>query len=208
VFVAYSIVFNLSNSFPITNPQRGHGATACQVIGIRDIPNRTKLGVFMSSIITIAGFTGSVRTESSNKAALRLAQALLPAHVRLDLLTIEEMTIEEINERLQQADAILIATPEYKGLLSRSLRSVLTQITPESLAEKPVALLGIGRANGEGREHAQLRLLLGELNAAVLDEQVYTSAEQLNDETTRQQISALLEILAQRVQTSSSVLAN
>ena len=162
----------------------------------------------MSSIITIAGITGSVRTESSNKAALRLAPELLPAHARLDLLAIEELTIEDINERLQQADAILIATPEYKGLLSRVLRSVLTQIAPESLAEKPAALLGIGKSNGEGREHAQLRLLLGELNAAVLDEHVYISAEQLNDEGTRQQISALLETLTLRVQESSSVLTN
>lgn len=162
----------------------------------------------MSSIITVAGFTGSVRAESSNKAALRLAQELLPAHVRLDLLSIEELSVEEINERLQRADAILIATPEYKGLLSRVLRNVLTQISPESVAEKPVALLGIGRSNGAGREHAQLRLMLSELNAAVLDEQVYVSSEQLNDEATRQQISALLETLAQRVQVNVSALAN
>ncbi len=159
----------------------------------------------MSPIITIAGFTGSVRTESSNKAALRLAQELLPAHVQLDLLAIEEMTIEEINEQLQRADAILIATPEYKGLLSRALRIVLTQIAPENVAEKPVALLGVGRSDGQGHEHTQLRHLLGELNAAVLDEQVYVSAEQLNDQVTDRQIRALLVSLVQRVQADSSV---
>jgi NAD(P)H-dependent FMN reductase len=163
---------------------------------------RLKTGVFMSSIITIAGFTGSTRTESSNKAALRLVQELLPEHIQLDLLSIEDMSIEAINERLQQADALLIATPEYKGLLSRTLKHVLTQIAPESVAEKPTALMGVGR----GHEHAQLRLLLGELNAAVLDEHVYVSAEQLHSDATRQQISALLETLTQRVQ--NTVLAN
>jgi NAD(P)H-dependent FMN reductase len=156
----------------------------------------------MSSIITIAGFTGSTRAESSNKAALRLVQELLPEHIQLDLLSIEDMSIEAINERLQQADALLIATPEYKGLLSRTLKHVLTQIAPESVAEKPTALMGVGR----GHEHAQLRLLLSELNAVVLDEHVYVSAEQLSSESTRQQISALLETLAQRVQ--NTVLAN
>ncbi len=162
----------------------------------------------MSSIITIAGFTGSVRAESSNKAALRLAQELLPASVQLDLLAIEELSIEEINARLQRADAILIATPEYKGLLSRALRIVLTQIAPENVAEKPVALLGVGRSDDQDHQHTQLRHLLGELDASVRAEQVYISAEQLNDEATDRQIRALLESLVQRVQTGSSVLAN
>jgi chromate reductase, NAD(P)H dehydrogenase (quinone) len=153
---------------------------------------RLKTGVFMSSIITIAGFTGSTRAESSNKAALQLVQDLLPEHIQLDLLSIEDMSIEAINERLQRADALLIATPEYKGLLSRTLKHVLTQIAPE----------GVGR----GHEHAQLRLLLGELNAAVLNEHVYVSAEQLHSDATRQQISTLLETLARRVQ--DTVLAN
>lgn len=168
----------------------------------------------MSSMITIAGFTGSVRAESSNKTALRLAQELLPASIQLDLLAIEELTIEEINARLQQADAILIATPEYKGLLSRALRIVLTQIAPENVAEKPVALLGVGRSDGHGghgHQHTQLRHLLGELDAAVLDEQVYVSAGQLNNAATDQQIRALLQSLVERVQsvrTGSSVLAN
>src|SRR5581483_6130910 len=172
------------------------------------------MGVYMSSMITIAGFTGSVRAESSNKTALRLAQELLPASVQLDLLAIEELTIGEINARLQQADAILIATPEYKGLLSRALRIVLTQIAPENVAEKPVALLGVGRSDGHGHQHTQLRHLLGELDAAVLDEQVYVSAEQLNDAATDQQIRALLQSLVESVQsvqsvrTGSSVLAN
>jgi chromate reductase len=156
----------------------------------------------MSSIITIAGFTGSTRTESSNKAALRFAQELLPEHIQLDLLPIEDMSVEAINERLRQADALLIATPEYKGLLSRTLKNVLTQIAPEHVSEKPTALMGIGR----GHEHAQLRHLLGELNAAVLDEHVYISAEQLHTDATRQQISALLETLTQSVQ--DAVLAN
>jgi chromate reductase len=166
------------------------------------------MGVSMSSIITIVGFTGSVRAESSNKAVLRLAQELLPARVQLDLLAIEELSIEEINARLQQADAILIATPEYKGLLSRTLRSVLTQIAPENVAEKPTALLGVGRSNGQGHEHIQLRHLLGELDAAVLNEHVYVNADQLNDQATDHQIRALLESLIQRVQSNTSVLAN
>jgi NAD(P)H-dependent FMN reductase len=112
------------------------------------------------------------------------------------------MSVEAINERLQQADALLIATPEYKGLLSRTLKHVLTQIAPENVAEKPTALMGVGR----GHEHTQLRHLLGELNAAVLDEHVYVSAEQLQSDATRQQLSALLETLTQRVQ--DTVLAN
>jgi chromate reductase len=192
------------NNLPISYCNLGVGGTPQdEAMPLQCIQKEPKTGVYMSPIITIAGFTGSVRTESSNKAALRLAQELLPAHVQLDLLAIEEMTIEEINERLQRADAILIATPEYKGLLSRALRIVLAQIAPENVAEKPVALLGVGRS--DGHEHTQLRHLLGELNAAVLDEQVYVSGERLNDQVTDRQIRALLVSLVQRVQADSSV---
>lgn len=162
----------------------------------------------MSPITTIVAFTGSIRAESHNKAALRLAQELLPAQARLEILAIDEVEQGRFNEALQQADAILIATPEYKGLLSRVLKSALTQVAPEAVSEKPTAIIGVGRSSGEGREHNHLRHLLGELNASVLNEQVYVGAEQLNDPTTHQQIRALLETLMLRVQEKTSVLAN
>ena len=162
----------------------------------------------MSPITTIVGFTGSVREESSNKVALKLAQALLPANTRLDIIAIEELSIEEIDAHLREADALLIATPEYKGMLSRVLRSVLMQIAPEGVAGKPAALLGVGRSDQSGNEHPQLRHLLNELDVAVLDEQVSISAAQLNDQATDNRIRALLTNLVERVHSGSSVLAN
>lgn len=166
----------------------------------------------MSSNITIVGFTGSTRVESHNKAALRLAQELLPANATLEILDIEALAGDEdaardFNGQLQQADALFIATPEYKGLLSRVLKNALSLVTPGALAGKPTAIIGIGKSNGEGREHELLRARLAKLNAAVLDEQVSIASSQLADETTRQQIRALFAALVERVEDRVAVLA-
>lgn len=166
----------------------------------------------MSSKIKLVGFTGSVRAESHNKAALRLAQELLPEQVSLEILDIEglrasEEAVSDFNEKLQQADALFIATPEYKGILSRVLKNALSLVAEETLVGKPTAIIGVGRGNGEGREHELLRAHLAELHAAVLDEQVSIPASQLADEATRQQIRALLATLIERVEANEAVLA-
>ena len=166
----------------------------------------------MSSNITIVGFTGSVRAESHNKAALRLAQELLPANVTLEILDIETLAVNEdavrdFNEKVDQASALVIATPEYKGLLSRVLKNALSLVTLDTLAGKPTAIIGIGRSNDAGREHELLRARLAELHAAVLDEQVSIPAHQLADEATHRQIRALLAALLERVEESTTALA-
>ena len=173
----------------------------------------------MSSKVQILGFTGSLREESYNRAALEAAQELLPANTSLEIVSLANLPAynqqEAYNqpevvcsfiEKLQQADALLIVTPEYKGLLSRVLKNALNWVT--TLDGKPVALMGIGRASGGVQEHATLRQELARLQARVIDapELYITSGwEKLDDEgkltdrVTRQQIAQLLVALQENV---------
>lgn len=171
----------------------------------------------MSSKVHILGFTGSLREESYNRAALRAAQELLPANTTLEIFSIGELppydqqyeqgepeVVRTFKEKLQQADALLIVTPEYNGLLSRTLKNALNW-AGSALADKPTAIMGVGRPTGTERELASLRQELSRLHAQVLDESVvyvtsgwekFDSEGRLTDDATRQQMRALLEAVA------------
>jgi chromate reductase len=180
----------------------------------------------MSSRIRIVGFTGSVREQSYNKAALRAAQELLPENAELEILAISDLPryaieqddqekVRRFKEQVQQADAVLIASPEYKGMLSNPLRSALHWAGQSVLADKPTAVMGIGRQSGTDREHQYLRQILSDANAIVLEEpEVYAasgwekfdSEGRLIDETVRQQVRSLLEALVARTEETRSAL--
>jgi chromate reductase len=180
----------------------------------------------MSSRIRIVGFTGSVREQSYNKAALRAAQELLPENAELEIIAISDLPqyaieqddqekVRRFQEQVLQADAVLIASPEYKGMLSNTLRRALHWAGRSILTNKPTAVMGFGRQSGTVREQQYLRELLVDANAIVLEEpEVYAtsgwekfdSEGRLVDEAVRQQVRLLLEALVARAEESESAL--
>jgi len=177
----------------------------------------------VSSTLRIVGFTGCLREKSYNRAALRTAQQLLPSHVELELLSLDDLptftpgqdesvAVRLLKEQIQHADAVLIATPEYKGLLPNVLKNALRWLSQPAeasvLAGKPVAIMGIGRQTGTASEQQQLRHLLATCQATLLEQpelyipsqdQQFSDSGELTDEQTRQQIRALLDELVARV---------
>jgi chromate reductase, NAD(P)H dehydrogenase (quinone) len=177
----------------------------------------------VSSILRIVGLTGCLREKSYNRAALRTAQQLLSPHVELELLSLDDLpaftqaqdepvAVRQLKEQVRQADAVLIATPEYKGLLPNALKNTLCWLgepAEESvLAGKPVAIMGIGRQSGAANEQQQLRQLLATCQATLLEQpelyipsqgQQFSASGELTDVQTRQQIRALLDALVARV---------
>ncbi len=175
----------------------------------------------MSSTIKIVGFSGVVREESYNKAALRVAQDVTPRDAELNIVALDELptydaqtAIDEpavvctFKAQLRAADALLIAAPEYKGMLPHSLRNALSWIahSDESalIAGKPVAVMGIGRQMDSERQHVILRQFLRHHGANVAGApEVYVTAGwekvddkgNVTDETTRQQIRTLMASL-------------
>ena len=186
----------------------------------------------MSSTIKIVGFSGVVREESYNKAALRVAQDVTPRDAELDIVALDELpaydaqmatdepaSVRAFKAQLRAADAVLIATPEYKGMLPHSLQKALSWIahSDESalVVGKPVAVMGVGRQLDSERQHSILRQFLIHHGARVVGApEVYVAAgwEKVDDEgnvadeATRQQIRALMASLVAQAREQDTVL--
>jgi chromate reductase len=108
----------------------------------------------------ILGISGSLRRDSHNTRLLRAASDALPAGAELiawdglaglpifdeDLEADRPERVEEFFAAVQQADAILIATPEYNASLPGGLKNALDWASrpfPDNLLkDKPTAVIG------------------------------------------------------------------
>lgn len=104
-------------------------------------------------IVTISG---SVREENNSNKALLVAEKYLQSKGveinRIDAakykLNLPGLPVSEDAGKIQQlvleADGVLIATPEYHGSYSSTLKLIIDNLGfPSSLAGKPVSLLGV-----------------------------------------------------------------
>src|SRR3954468_20741868 len=108
----------------------------------------------------ILGIAGSLRRGSHNRKLLRAAGSLLPPEVELvewdglagipafdeDLETAPPEPVLDFFAAIEQADALLIATPEYNASLPGALKNALDWASrpfPENvLRHKPTAVVG------------------------------------------------------------------
>jgi chromate reductase len=124
----------------------------------------------------IAGFAGSLRRASFNRALLRAAQELAPSNLRirahdLDPIPLYNADVEaagappavvELRSAVRAADGVLIATPEYNhgvpGVLKNTIDWLSRPPRGSSLDGKPAAIMGAspGRT-GTARAQSQLR---------------------------------------------------
>ena len=174
------------------------------------------------SAVKILGIVGSLRKGSFNKALMRLALDLVPDGAQLEVFDLEGMPlfnqdfeaeppkiIKEFKARIREADAILIATPEYNysvpGNLKNAIDCASRPYGDNALDGKPAALMGasIGML-GTARAQYHLRQSLVFLNmfpinrpevmVAFADKKVDQSGN-ITDETTRKLVKQLLENL-------------
>lgn len=116
----------------------------------------------MDHALHFAGVSGSLRKGSYNTMLIREASKLLPAHVTMDILSIESIplynadndlpaassrpaAVEQFREALAKADAIVIASPEYNYGIPGVLKNALDWASrgkDSPLLKKPVALMG------------------------------------------------------------------
>ena len=108
----------------------------------------------------ILGIAGSVRRGSHNRKLLRAAGAVLPPGAKLveweglaslpifdqDLETDPPANVRELLDAIDEADALLIATPEYNSSLPGGLKNALDWASrpfPDNvLRQKPSAVIG------------------------------------------------------------------
>ena len=181
----------------------------------------------MSSSIHLVGFTGSLREQSYNQAALFAARELLPPDTELEILSLGNLPLynqdleraepEVVNlfkEKIRQADALLIVTPEFNfsipGVLKNAIDWASRPAGKSVFTGKPTAIMGVGGKMGTARAQQHLRQILNHLKADILDKpevyitsgwEKFDSTGRLTDEPTRQLIRALLDALVLAVDT-------
>jgi chromate reductase len=139
--------------------------------------------------MTVLGISGSLRRDSYNTKLLRAAEELLPPGVELEIYEgLKEIppydedddgaaaptVVTELRQAVANADAILIATPEYNssipGQLKNALDWVSRPIATNTLRYKPVAVVGASTgAFGAVWSQAELRKVLATIGGRVVE---------------------------------------
>ncbi len=121
----------------------------------------------MERKIKVLAFAGSLRKGSYNKALIRVAVEEAPPTIAIEVYDLEGIPpfnqefesnppakIVEFKQKIRDADALLIATPEYNysvsGVLKNALDSASRPKNDSPLEGKPVAIMSAstGRLGG------------------------------------------------------------
>ena len=174
--------------------------------------------------LRVLGIAGSLRGRSFNRALLRAAQELAPPGMTIDMHDIRDIPpydgdveaagdpepVARLKQVIRDADALLIATPEYNygipGVLKNAIDWASRPPKTTPLRKKAGAILGASTGGG-GTIRAQLALrqtLGGNETYLLLSPQVFVAAAadkfdselRLTDEKTRDAVRRLLEALA------------
>jgi chromate reductase len=183
----------------------------------------------------VLGIAGSHRTGSYNGALLRAAREVAPIGMEIEEFDIRELpfydgdveaagdpaSVTSFKEAILNADALLIATPEYNRGVPGDLKNAVDWASRPALASpltnKPVALMGASTGRGgTGRAQEQLRSALEYSRARVLEQpellvpEAYMSFDQegkLVDEAIRADVAELLSALAQETAATPRLVA-
>ena len=136
----------------------------------------------------ILGIPGSLRAGSLNAQLLRLTEEELPEGVELDLYDglaeippydhdLEDLApdaVDALKAAIAEADAVLVATPEYNGSVPGQLKNALDwvsrPISESPIRSKPVAVIGASPGSfGAIWAQRELKKVLGLMGARVLD---------------------------------------
>ena len=178
----------------------------------------------MERKVKILGFVGSLRKGSYNKVLMRAALELMPAEASLEIFDLEGIppfnqdlenqppqVVRNFKANIKEADALLIASPEYNysipGVLKNAIDWASRPYLDKVFEGKPVAIMSAstGRLGG-ARAQYHLRQTFVFLNMYPINkpEVMLSFAKEnidengrLTNEETRGLISSLLETLVE-----------
>lgn len=187
------------------------------------------------SLPRIVGFSGSPRRPSKTRSVVETVAAGVASHrqVRLDIYDLvdagpglgaalhrKDLTLPaaRIINAIEQADALIVGTPVYKGAYTGLFKHAFDLIDPRALVGKPVLLT----ATGGGPRHAlvvehALRPLFGFFEALTVPTAVYASDADFVDgqlaeagvlarvSTAAQQLASLIGTEAPKAEATSSL---
>lgn len=171
--------------------------------------------------IRILGFAGSLRAASYNRALLRAAQENLPPGMSLETFDLDPIPlynadvekvavpegVQEFKRRIEAADALLIAVPEYNysvtGVLKNAIDWASRPAGRSPLDGKPGAILGASATMfGTARAQAHFRAIAQSLDMRLLGrpelmipkaQEKFDASGRLLDEALVQRLRLLLE---------------
>jgi chromate reductase len=175
-------------------------------------------------LMRVLGISGSLRGGSYNTELLRAAAELLPPPVEIELFDglkavppyDEDDDIgggpdgdRELRRAIEDADAILIATPEYNSSVPGQLKNALDWASrpfpANALQGKPVAVVGASTGMfGAVWSQAEVRKVLGSIGARVIDMdlpvphagEAFTEDGRLAESELRERYAEILDELA------------
>jgi chromate reductase, NAD(P)H dehydrogenase (quinone) len=175
--------------------------------------------------IKVLAISGSLRSDSYNRGLLRAAQELAPAGAEVDLYDgwadvpafNEDLeadppeSVERMRARIDAADGLLIATPEYNGSVPGGLKNALDWASrPHGLSvlvAKPAAVLSSSTTPfGAAWSGEQMRRALVLSGAAVVERELAFgkvderfAGGELADSETRAEVAGLVEELVESI---------
>jgi chromate reductase len=169
----------------------------------------------------VLGISGSLRRDSLNSALLRAAAERLPAGVELvEFRGLREIppydadaelagtaaAVAELREAMREADAVLIATPEYNhsipGVLKNALDWASRPAGQSALNGKPAAAIGASTGMfGAVWAQAETRKVLGALGGRVVEAELPVARAD------KQYVGGELELTPQQSEQLEGILA-
>ena len=181
----------------------------------------------------ILAISGSLRIGSLNTALVRTARDLAPAGVEIELFdgldsipafsedreAVLPEPVQDLNRRIREADALLVATPEYNGSAPGALKNALDWASrPHGigpLVAKPAAVIGASpTAFGAKWAQEQIRRALMLSGSMVIDAELAVAnandkfaGGELVDAETRDAVARVVTELADAAEMANAAMA-
>ena len=143
--------------------------------------------------LKVLGICGSLRRQSTNLGLLKYARDNAPQGMEVKLADLTEVpfynsdltdvsaSVQELLDDIEQADALLLACPEYNYSIAPALKNALDWASRASdnhlLAGKPAAIIGSGGGRGTARAQYHLRQVCVFLDIRLLNKpEVFSNA--------------------------------
>lgn len=172
----------------------------------------------------ILGICGSLRKGSYNMMALKTAQKLAPDNIEIKIAEIKDLplfnqdletdpppSVLRFRKEVQEADALLLTSPEHNYSVTAALKNALEwgsrPYGKAVMNGKPVGIMGASNGMiGTGRGQHHLRQICIQIDMYPLNkpevmipfaQDRFDADGNLNDEKTRSKIKALVEALVE-----------
>jgi FMN reductase len=139
-------------------------------------------------MVKFVGIAGSLRPESYSQQALKLAgQRLEALGVEVEILNLRELRlpfcdgskeyldypdVKRLQTAFQQADGMILSTPEYHGSVSGVLKNALDLMSFDQLSGKVAGLISVLGGQSNSNALNDLRTILRWVHAWVIPDQI------------------------------------